>query len=477
MHAIQTSGNCVRNITADHLSGVAGDEIEDARPWAELLRQFSTFHPEFSYLPRKFKIAITGRRSDGSALLAHDIGFRLVEGEGGEVGFQVWVGGGLGRTPILAELVRPFLAKEDFFTYTEAILRVYNLHGDRQNKHKARIKILLKRLGLEELRRQVEEEWERIKDGPAKLTLGEIERVKAHFPEPRYDLLAAADRSHEEARASDPAFARWLAHNLIEHKAPGYHVVAVSLKPYGVPPGDMTDAQMEGLADLADQHSFGEVRATHEQNLLLTDVKQRDLYAVWQRLDALGLATPNIGTLTDMICCPGLDYCSLANASSISVARQLQERFSDLERLYDLGELKLKMSGCINACGHHHVGHIGILGINKKGEEWYQLMLGGSAGDDASLGRWIGPAVAQAEVAEAVERIVEVYVEQRLQGESFLAAVRRLGIKPFHDKVYGSHGEDHPESDGGGGPVGARRGRRAAADAGADLGAAGEVAA
>ena len=438
MHAIQTSGNCIRNISADHLAGVAGDEIEDPRPYCEILRQWSTFHPEFSFLPRKFKIAITGARRDRAAVAVHDIGIRIVENEAGERGYEVLVGGGLGRTPILAEVCREFLPKEHLNSYCEAILRVYNLYGNRDNKFKARIKILVKTLGIEEFRRQVEEEWERIKDTSLLLTQEEIDRVSAFFVPPLYDPTAGEDRSHEP-HLSDPRFARWYEHNVVEHKVPGYNVVIVSLKSDKRPPGDITADQLDAVADLADSYSLGRVRTTHEQNLVFSDVTNADLHALWQALDELDLATPNIGKITDLICCPGLDFCALANAGSIGIARQITERFADLERQYDLGEVKIKMSGCINSCGHHHVGHIGILGVNKNGEEWYQIMLGGSAEDDASLGKWIGPAIEKTAVADALEKIVEVYASERQENERLLDVYRRIGRDPFKDAVYESN--------------------------------------
>ena len=432
MHAIQTSGNCVRNVTADQFSGVAADEVADPRPWCELMRQWSTFHPEFSYLPRKFKIAFSGCKEDNAAVAAHDIGFFMVRNEAGELGFECLVGGGLGRTPVIGQVIRDFVPQEDLLTYTEAILRVYNLQGDRENKYRARIKILVKTLGLEGMQRQVEAEFAHLKGGPSTLTQAEIDRVSAFFEGPVYAPEAAED----PALASEGAFGAWLDHNVKPHRVEGYHIVIVPLKHPEVPPGDITDTQLEVIADLADAYSFGQVRTTHEQNLMLTDVRRRDLRAVWEGLEGHNLAVPNAGTLADMICCPGLDYCALANAGSIAIARSINERFDALDHLYDLGELKLKMSGCINACGHHHVGHIGILGINKRGEEWYQIMLGGSAGRDASLGRWIGPAVSRDAVPDALERILEVYVEQREEEERFLDTVRRIGLKPFSDKVY-----------------------------------------
>ena len=436
MHAIQTSGNCVRNISADHLSGIAGDELEDPRAYCEILRQFSTFHPEFSFLPRKFKIAFTGRQeNDGAAIIIHDIGFRVVERDG-VIGFRVIVGGGLGRTPILGSVVREFLEPEHLQTYTAAILRVYNIGGDRKNKYKARIKILLRSMGLERFTAAVEEEWARIKDGPDRLTTEYIERFRAYFTTPRYDLLAGADQRHLEQQQDDAAFARWLAHNIEPHKIPGYNVVYVSLKAPGEPPGDITTAQMERVADLAERFSFSEIRATHDQNLILGEVENKNLYEVWKGLEAVGLATPNIGTLTDQICCPGLEFCSLANAESIGIADRINERFNSLDELYDLGPIKLKMSGCINACGHHHVGHIGILGISKRGVEHYQIMLGGSAEDDASLGKWIGPALEKERVVGALEGVLSVYIEEREGEERFLDTYRRIGVRPFSARVY-----------------------------------------
>lgn len=441
VHAIQTSGNCVRNVTTDHLAGVAPDEIEDPRPYCEIMRQWSTFHPEFTYLPRKFKIAFTGAEQDRAAVIVHDIGIRLVENDDGEVGFQVIVGGGLGRTPVLGKTVREYLPKKHLLSYTEAILRVYNRFGNRDNKFKARIKILVKTLGVDEFRRRVEEEWARIKNGTLTLTEEEIERVKGHFTPPDYRADAAEGQAGLEAKlADDPQFKLWYDHNTDDHRVDGYRVVYLSLKTPDVPPGDASADQMDAIADLAEDYSLDELRVTHEQNLVFADVEVGDLYELWQKLDELELATPNIGKLTDMICCPGLDYCALANAASIPVARQLNEKFDELDRLYDLGELKIKMSGCINACGHHHVGHIGILGIDKRGEDWYQIMLGGSAENDASLGQWLGPAIAKEDVSDAVEDLVDVYLEERDgDDEPFLETVRRIGQQPFKERVYADH--------------------------------------
>lgn len=437
MHAIQTSGNCIRNITTDHLAGVAQDEIEDPRPYCEITRQWSTFHPEFSWLPRKFKIAFTGAIHDRAAVIVHDIGLYLVKNGAGEAGFKVLVGGGQGRTPMIGVIIREFLEKRHLLSYLEAILRIYNLEGRRDNIHKARIKILVKALGAEEFRRRVEEEWESIKDSSLLLDQKEIDRVSASFAPPPYDSEAAYDRSFEHRLAQDKGFATWVKRNVKDHKVSGYRVVYISLKAPLSPPGDATDGQMEAIADMAERYSFAQIRVTHDQNLLLSDVKQADLYALWRELKRHELATPNIGTLTDMICCPGLDYCSLANAGSIPIARQINEKFSDLDYLYDLGEIRIKMSGCMNACGHHHVGHIGILGVDKQGEEYYQITLGGSAENDAALGDRLGPAVAKAEVAETIGKILDVYVEHRFEDERFLDTYRRIGMGPFKARVYG----------------------------------------
>ena len=437
MHAIQTSGNCVRNVTADHFAGIAADEIEDPRPYCEIIRQWSTFHPEFSYLPRKFKIAVSGAEAnDRAAVLVHDIGLYLTAGEDGEIGFKVIVGGGLGRSPFIGACIRGFLPKRDLLSYLEAILRVYNRYGRRDNIHKARIKILLNAMGREKFTELVEAEWERIKDSALVLEEKEIERVKAHFTAPRYDAEAAQDTSHEAALADSIAFGNWYQRNVKPHKVAGYRAVYVSLKHPDAPPGDATSGQMRLIADLAERYSHGEIRVTHDQNLVLGQVRQGDLFALWQGLKEGGLATPNIGLLTDMICCPGLDFCSLANAGSIPVAKKINERFDDLDYLHDIGEVQIKMSGCMNACGHHHVGHIGILGVDKKGEEFYQLTLGGSAGRGARLGERLGPALAKEEVAEAIEKILQVYVEEREGEERFVETCHRIGIEPFKARVY-----------------------------------------
>jgi sulfite reductase (NADPH) hemoprotein beta-component len=433
MHAIQTSGNCIRNVTADHLAGVAPDEIEDPRPWCEYIRQWATLHPEFSYLPRKFKIAVTGSPQDRAASKVHDIGLHLVRNAAGEVGFEVLVGGGLGRTPMIGHVIREFLPKQDLLGYLEAILRVYNLEGRRDNIHKARIKILVKAVGPQKFRDMVEAEWQTSRDTAPTYDAAEIGRIQAFFTPPNYERLG-----DEDVLAGKPnEFRNWYQHNTRRHKVTGYRAVFVSLKSPLRPPGDITADEMDRVADLADQYSLGLVRSTHDQNLLFADVRQRDLYQLWSALKAIDLATPNIGTLTDMICCPGLDFCALANATSIPIAKQINERFDDLDYLYDLGEIQLKMSGCMNACGHHSVGHIGILGVDKGGEEWYQIMLGGSAsGAEAAIGEVIGPSVPHAAVAETLERILDVYVAERREDERFIETFRRIGMAPFKARVY-----------------------------------------
>ena len=436
MHAMQTSGNCIRNVTADHFAGVAADEIEDPRVYCEIIRQWSTLHPEFSFLPRKFKIAVTGAPHDRAAVKVHDIGLRMHRDDGGEAGFEVIVGGGQGRTPMLGPTIRPFLPKRHLLSYLEAILRVYNMLGRRDNMYKARVKILVHAVGAERFAEMVEEEWSHLKDGALGLPAAEIERIAAQFAPPPYDDLDPAAPEFDARRRQDPAFARWADTNVVAHKRPGYAVVTLSLKPTGGVPGDATSEQMDAVADLADRFSFGEVRVSHEQNLVLAHVRQADLHALWQELDALGLATANVGLLTDIIACPGLDYCSLANARSIPIAQRLARRFDDPERLRRIGELKIKISGCINACGHHHVGHIGILGVDKKGEEFYQITLGGSAAEDAALGAIVGPAVSAERVVDAVETLVETYLRLRADGERFVDTYRRVGMQPFKDDLY-----------------------------------------
>ena len=439
MHAIQTSGNVVRNITSDHFAGVASDEVEDPRPYCEILRQWSTLHPEFSWLPRKFKIAVTGATTDRTASLLHDIGLQIVANENGGRGFRVLVGGGMGRTPVIGKTIREFLPLRDLLSYVEAILRIYNLLGRRDNIHKARIKILVNQLGIERFGSLVEEEFDRIRGSAPALDEGELQRLGVFFAPPRYARAPREDREYASKRKSNPFFASWIDRNTRDHKVPGYRIVLVSLKAPGVPPGDINADQMDGLADLADRYSFGRIRATHDQNLVLADVTEADLYTLWHGLIRLRLATPNIGTLNDMICCPGLDFCSLANAGSIPIAKQINEKFAALDYLYDLGEIQLKISGCVNACGHHHVGHIGILGVDKRGEEWYQITLGGSAGSDAALGERLGAAIEKPRVADVVGEILEVYLALRRDGERFIDTYRRVGIAPFKERVYASH--------------------------------------
>ncbi len=439
MHAIQTSGNCLRNTTSDQLAGVCKDEIEDPRPYCEIIRQWTTLHPEFAYLPRKFKIAVSGAEQDRAATRFHDIGLHLVKNDQGEVGFKVFVGGGLGRTPIIGQVIRPFLEKKHLLSYLEAIVRVYNLYGRRDNKYRARIKILVREAGLAEVTQKVEAEWEIIKD-KLQLSATDISDMRAQFNPPAYQADAAQDTSYAERLASDSGFATWVKHNTAEHKVDGYVAAYISLKAPDSPPGDCSDTQLDAIADLADQYSFGLVRVTHRQNLVLADIKQADLFELWQKLTALALATPNINKATDMICCPGLDYCSLANAGSIGVAKEINEQLDSLDYLHDLGEVKINISGCMNGCAHQSVGHIGILGVDKKGVEWYQVTLGGSSENDAAIGSRLGPAVSKEDIAGAVKTILEVYVDQRNnEDETFLAAVRRLGVSPFKEKVYATH--------------------------------------
>ena len=440
MHAIQTSGNCIRNTTTDQFAGVACYEIEDPRPWCEIIRQWSTLHPEFAFLPRKFKIAVCGSEEDRAAFLLHDIGLQLVKNDQGETGFQVYVGGGLGRTPVIASSIREFLPKEHLLTYLDAILRVYNRYGNRDNKYKARIKILVRAWTPAVFAERVEAEWAHLKDGPATLNGSEIERVKGFFTLPDYRTIddASADAKVKALAADNRAFSRWLDRNVRAQKQPGYASVSLSLKPAGVAPGDVTDRQLETIADLADRYSFGEIRSTHSQNVVLADVAKDELFELWQQAKASGLATPNIGTINDMICCPGGDYCSLANAKSIPVAEAIQRKFDDLDYVYDLGNLELNISGCINACGHHHIGHIGILGVDKKGEEWYQIQLGGSANKDAALGKVLGPSLSRDAVTDSVEKLLDVYVENRIEGEAFLSTYQRIGIEKFKQRVYGT---------------------------------------
>ncbi|MBS1269223.1 MAG: Sulfite reductase [ferredoxin] [Gammaproteobacteria bacterium] len=443
MHAIQTSGNCIRNVTSDHLAGVAKDEIEDPRPYCEIIRQWSSLHPEFSWLPRKFKIAVTGGERDRAAIKFHDIGLRVVTDEQREPGFEVWVGGGMGRTPVVGKLIRGFLPRRHLLSYLEAILRIYNLLGRRDNLHKARIKILVNAVGIDEFHGQVEREWQNMLAAGESLEIGpaEVETVARHFRDdtPPDGGERASDSSRADRWMLDTRFADWHRHNTLEHKNPGYRIVMISLKGPGVAPGDIRSSQMYAVADIAERFSRDEIRSTHEQNLVLAYVKQADIVEVWRELDKHGLATPNIDTLNDMICCPGLDFCSLANAGTINIARQINEKFDRLDRLYGIGEVKLKMSGCMNACGHHDVGHIGILGVDKRGQEWYQITLGGRADDAAAIGKRLGPSLPGEAVADAIERIINVYIGRRKEGERFIDTYARLGIQPFKDQVYVSH--------------------------------------
>ena len=435
MHAIQTSGNCIRNVTTDQYAGATAEEVEDPRVWCEVIRQWSTFHPEFSFLPRKFKIAVTASANDRAAVRVHDIGLRLLQKDG-ETGFEVLVGGGLGRTPYIGQTIASFLPADRLLSYLEAILRVYNRFGRRDNKYKARIKILVNALGTDEFRRLVEEEWAALDTGAVDLPAEELRRIRAYFAPPAFERLPAASSALERAEAEDPAFARWARLNTAEHKAPGYRIVNVSLKPIGKPPGDITADEMELVADLAEKYSFDELRATHEQNLCLPHVRLDDLYTVWKALDGAGLAEPNMGLVSDIIACPGLDYCALANTRSIPIATRIAEAFADPATAEAAGELKIKISGCINACGHHHVGHIGILGVDKKGEEYYQILLGGSAADDASIGEIAGRALSADETVAAVSRLVDFYKDERQAGERFLDAYRRIGADRFKEVIY-----------------------------------------
>ncbi len=438
MHAIQTSGNCLRNTSSDHLAGVCIDEIEDPRPYCEIIRQWTTLHPEFAYLPRKFKIAVSGATHDRAATQLHDIGLHLVKNDAGEIGFRVLVGGGLGRTPIIGQVIKPYLEKKHLLSYLEAILRIYNLFGRRDNKYKARIKILVKESGMEKFSELVEQEWLLIRDD-LELNANHIEAVKAQFAPPAYEANAAQDTSFAQQQLENKAFATWVKYNTADHKVPGYRAVFLSLKAPDSPPGDMTDTQLDAVADLADRYSFSEIRSTHRQNLILADVKQADLFELWQQLTTLKLATPNNGTATDIICCPGLDFCSLANAGTIGIAQEINEALDDLDYLHDIGDVKINMSGCMNGCAHQSVGHIGILGVDKKGVEWYQLTLGGSSENEAAIGERLGPAIAKDQVTQAVTTLLDVYIKQRLDDESFLDMVKRVGINPFKEQVYANN--------------------------------------
>ena len=437
MHSIQTSGNCIRNTTSDQFAGVIDNEVTDPRPYCEIIRQWSTLHPEFAFLPRKFKIAVNAcPDADRVAIAVHDIGLEIVKNEAGEIGFKVFVGGGLGRTPVIGQEIRSFLPEKDLLTYLDAIVRVYNMHGRRDNKFKARIKILVRALTPAKFAEMVEAEWQYHKDTGTQLTQSEIDRVKGFFTEPNYATLENNPSNFEAAKTEHKAFANWVKRNLHSHKKPGYAAVTLTLKKVGIPTGNASDKQLEAVADMADQYSFGEVRVTHEQNVVLADVRQDQLFEVWQKAKSLGFATPNLGMLTDMVCCPGGDYCGLANAKSIPVAEQIQLRFDDLDYLYDLGKLDLNISGCMNACGHHHIGDIGVLGVDKRGDEFYQVSLGGRSGRDAALGKILGPSFARAEMADVIEKIINVYTENRTGEELFIDTFRRIGMTPFKERVY-----------------------------------------
>lgn len=437
MHANQTSGNCIRNTTTDQFAGVQSEELTDPRPYCELIRQWSTYHPEFAFLPRKFKIAVNASEgTDRAAVQVHDIGLELVNNDAGELGFRVYVGGGLGRTPVVGPVIREFLPEVDLLTYLEAVLRVYNRYGRRDNKFKARIKILVKAMTPEAFAEKVEAEWEHIKDSPTRLTREAIDSVKRFFTEPDYQALDNNPDVLQAQLAENKAFDSWVKRNVSKHKKPGYAIATLTLKKTGVPPGDVSDRQLEQLADLAEQYSFGELRVTHQQNVVLADVRQDQLFELWQAIRPMGFATANLGTLTDIICCPGGDYCALANAKSIPVAEAIQRRFDDMDYVYDLGDIDLNISGCMNACGHHHVGNIGVLGVDKKGEEFYQISLGGSSQRDASLGKILGPSFARDEMPKVIEKIINVYVDNRTEEETFLDTYRRIGIDPFKERVY-----------------------------------------
>ena len=437
MHAIQTSGNCVRNITTEAFAGVAADELMDPRPLAEILRQWSTINPEFLFLPRKFKIAICSAEQDRAAIMMHDIGLYLYRDPSGHMMLRVMVGGGLGRTPILGLQIREGLPWQHLLSYVEAILRVYNRHGRRDNKYKARIKILVKALGIEAFAREVEQEWQHIKDGPAQLTEAEYQRVAGAFVPPRYQTLSDTDLDFGTHLASDAAFARWVARNVQPHKVPGYASVVLSTKPgSAAPPGDLTDIQMDAVADWSQMFGFGEIRIAHEQNLILPDVRKRDLHALWARACAQGLGTANVGLLTDIIACPGGDFCALANAKSIPIAQAIQQRFDDLDYLHDIGEVSLNISGCMNACGHHHIGNIGILGVDKNGSEWYQVTLGGAQGKHSALGKVIGPSFSAAQIPDVIEQIIATFTAHRESDELFNDTVQRIGLEPFKERVY-----------------------------------------
>ena len=434
MHAIQTSGNCIRNITTDQFSGVTPDEIIDPRYLAEIIRQWSTFHPEFALLPRKFKIAITGSSRDRAIVQAHDIGLEIFSDKDNEMAIKVWVGGGLGRTPILGSVIKENLSWKHILTYSEAILRVYNLYGRRDNMYKARIKILVKALGIEKFKKLVEREWASIKDGPNTIDISEINRIKAFFSEPNYKNNKQNDL---KKHVTNKSFSQWLSRCTHSHKKEGYRSVTLSLKSNKQAPGDATSDQMRAVASLADQYSFGEIRVSHEQNLILADVLEDKLYELWEKAKVQKLTTPNVGLLTDIICCPGGDFCSLANAKSIPIANSIQDLFDDMDYLHDIGEINLNISGCMNACGHHHVGHIGILGVDKDGSEWYQLTLGGNQGNFASIGKVIGPSFSEEELPGVIKKIISTFIKHRHLDEIFIDCVSRIGLQPFKEAVYG----------------------------------------
>lgn len=444
MHAIQTSGNCIRNTTTSHFAGIEAEEVVDPRPYCEVIRQWSTLHPEFAYLPRKFKIAVNSHPdTDHAAIRFHDIGVQIVKNETGSLGYQIFVGGGLGRTPVKGELIHSFIEELDLLTYLEAIVRVYNRYGRRDNKYKARIKILVKAMTAEGFAEKVNAEWAHIRNSPTRLTVEELDRVRAFFTAPAYKTGEDNPPALSSSLASDKAFAIWYERNTHPHKQPGYRAVTLTLKRLGIPCGDVSDKQLELIAQLADDYSFGEARVTHSQNVVLADVAQVDLYELWQKARQAGFATPTLNMMTDIICCPGGDYCSLANAKSIPVAEQIQKRFDDLDYVYDIGELELNISGCMNACGHHHIGNIGILGVDKKGEEFYQISLGGASGrrlghDASSLGAILGPSFARADMPDVIEKLIRVYIEHRTEEELFIDTFNRIGMKPFKERVYDS---------------------------------------
>lgn len=440
MHCIQTSGNCIRNVTSDQYAGAAKHEIEDPRIISEIIRQWSTFHPEFSFLPRKFKIAVSGTPDDRAAIRVHDIGIQIVQDDKGNIGYEVYVGGGLGRTPMIAKKIADFVPKEDLLAYLEAIMRVYNMYGRRDNMYKSRIKILVHEIGAEEMKRQVDTEFAEIrKAGTLHLPQEEVDRIQVYFRSPAFETLPDESTELNKAVLADTGFANWVKSNIATHRSPGYAIVNISLKPIGGAPGDCTSDQMDAIADIAEKFSFDEIRVTHEQNLTLAHVRKQDLHAVYEALKAHDLATPNINLITDQIACPGLDYCSLANARAIPIAQRISERFADIARQHEIGEMKINTSGCINACGHHHVGHIGILGVDKKGVEYYQVTLGGAADEKTAIGDIVGPAFTEDQIIDAIEKVVNIYLDKREAGERFIDTYRRIGLAPFKENLYATH--------------------------------------